>query len=56
MIEKWRKSLDQGGAYGALPTDLPKAVDCLPRELIITKPYAFWGTPGLHLMVHYYST
>ena len=39
MIEKWRKSLDQGGAYGALLTDFPKAVDCSPRELIITKPY-----------------
>ena len=39
MIEKWGKSLDQGGAYGALLTDFPKAVDCSPRELIITKPY-----------------
>ena len=41
MIEKWRKSLDQGGAYGPSLTDLPKAVDCSPRELIITKPYAY---------------
>ena len=27
MIEKWRESLDQGGAYGALQIDLSKAFD-----------------------------
>ena len=32
MIEKWRASLDQGGAYGALLTDLSKAFDCLIHE------------------------
>ena len=32
MIEKWRKSLDAGGAFGALLTDLSKAFDCLPHE------------------------
>ena len=41
MIEKWRESLDQGGAYGALLTDLSKAFDCLTHELIIANLYAY---------------
>ena len=39
MIEKWRKSLDQGGIYGAMPTVPSKPFDCLPHELIIAKLY-----------------
>ena len=41
MIEKWRESLDQGGAYGALLTKISKSFDCLPHELIIAKLYAY---------------
>ena len=33
MIEKWKKSVDGGGAFCALMTDLPKAFDCLHHEL-----------------------
>ena len=41
MIEKFKKSLHQGGEYGALLTDLSKAFDCLPLILIITKLHAY---------------
>ena len=37
MIEKFLKLLDQGGEYGALLTDLYKAFDCLPHNLITAK-------------------
>ena len=41
VIEKWRESLDEGSAYGALLTDLLKAFNCLPHEMIIAKLYAY---------------
>ena len=56
MIEKWRESLDQGGAYGALLTDLSKAFDCLPHELIIAKLHAYGvDMPSLKLVNSYLS-
>ena len=37
MIEKWKESVDNGGAFGALITDLSKAFDCLHHGLSIAK-------------------
>ena len=45
MTEKWRESLDQGDAHGALLKDLSIAFDCLPHELIIAKLYVY----GVHM-------
>ena len=37
MIEKWKESVDNGGAFGALMADLSKAFDCLHHGLLIAK-------------------
>ena len=41
------KSFDNGGAFGALFTDLSKAFDCLSHKLLIAKldAYDFDNTP-----------
>ena len=52
MIEKWRESLDQG----SLLTDLSKAFNCLPYELIIAKLHACGvDMPSLKLINSYLS-
>ena len=54
MIKKWRESLDQRGAYGALLTDLSKAFDCLPHDLLIAKLHAYGlDIKSLKLMLSY---
>ena len=41
LIEKWKKSGDNGGAFGALYTDLSKAFDGLSRVVLIAKLDAY---------------
>ena len=54
MIEKFKKSLDQGGEYAALLTDLSKAFDCLPHDLIIAKLHAYGFDKALSRLMHSY--
>ena len=56
MIEKWRKSLNAGGAYGTLLTDLSKTFDCLPRELLIAKLHAYGVDISSLKLLHSYLT
>ena len=41
MIEKWKQSVNNGGAFETLMTGLSKAFDCLSQKLSISKLDAF---------------
>ena len=41
MIEVWKKAVDEQKVAGAVLTDLSKAFDCLPHDLLIAKLYAY---------------
>ena len=41
MGEKRRESVDKGDAFGALFTDLSKALHCLPHELLIANLHVY---------------
>ena len=54
MIKNWKESLDQGDHYGALLTDLPKAFDCMMRDLLIVKLQAYgFDNDFLNLICNY---
>ena len=56
MIENFKKSLDQGCEYAALLTDLSKAFDCLPHDLIIAKLHAYGFDKRSLRLMHSYLT
>ena len=56
MIETWRKCLDENKIVGATLTDLSKAFDCLPHDLLVAKFEAYGlDTKTLKLMLSYLS-
>ena len=52
MLEKWKNAVDKGKVFGALLTDISKAFDCSPHELIIAKLNAYgFKLPALKLII-----
>ena len=50
-LEKWKRSVDSGAAFGALLTDLSKAFECLDHELLTKKLNAReFSLPALRLI------
>ena len=49
-----KKELDQGDVFGALLTDLSKAFDCIPHNLIISKLEAYGLEIGAQRLIHAY--
>ena len=56
MIEKWKKAVDNGNVFGALLTNLSKAFDCLPHDLIIAKLNSYGFNLTALNLIHNYLT
>ena len=56
MPEKWKSAADKGKLFGALLTDLSKAFDCLPHELLLAKLQAYGFSIAALRLIHSYLT
>ena len=56
MLEKWKSAVDNKRNFGALLTDLSKAFDCLPHDLLLAKLNAYgFSLLALRLVQSYLS-
>ena len=54
MTEKWKTAVDNGGVFAALLTDLSKALDCIPHDLIIARLAAYGLDNNALKLIHNY--
>ena len=56
MLEKWKRPVDNGRAFGLLLTDLSKTFDCLSHELLLEKLHAYGFSFAALRLIHSYLT
>ena len=54
MIEEWRENLDKKFFVGAVLTDLSKAFDCIPHDLLIAKLSAYGLSSDSLCYIYFY--
>ena len=56
MVVNCKNGLDQGKEYSALLTDLSKAFDCFPHDLIVAKSHAYGFSTEWSKLINSYLT
>ena len=54
-MKNWQKCLDKSGVVGTVPTDLSKAYDCLPHDLLLAKLSCSFDESETTLIANYLS-